>query len=547
MRPMDRVGSVAGRRASSAGRPGPDAARLEDLRTRLLGRLPTWDSRRERLLGWWGPLTFAVLGGIVRFWRLDRPHQLVFDETYYVKQGVSMLQYGTEMRWKGEGDVVDPLFTAGTLDVFRSTEGDMVVHPPVGKWVIAFGEWIFGSTSSWGWRFSVALLGTISIVMIGRIARRLFASSFLGTAAAFLTAFEGHHFVHSRTALLDIVLMFFVLAAFGALLLDRDWSRERLARVVASAPAGTRWRLGPMLWWRPWRLVAALMLGLATGTKWSGLYVFAAFGLMTLFWDIGARRTVGVRHWMAGGVLKDGVLAGVSMTLVVLATYLASFVGWFRSDVSYGRHWAADNPGQGVTWLPESLRSLLHYHHEILTFHNGLTSPHTYESNPWSWMVQSRPTSFFYESKGAGDIGCEVEKCSKAITSLGSISIWWVATAALLVLVVAWAMRRDWRAGAILAGFVGGWFPWFFIQHRTIFTFYTISFEPFVVLAVVYLLAMLVPPAGASERRRQVGYALVGAYALLVLANFAFYWPVWTAQVIPYEHWQWRMWFPSWV
>ena len=72
--------------------------RVESLRARLVGRLPTWDSRRERLLGWWGPLTFAVLGGILRFWRLDRPHQLVFDETYYVKQGWSMIRYGVEMK-----------------------------------------------------------------------------------------------------------------------------------------------------------------------------------------------------------------------------------------------------------------------------------------------------------------------------------------------------------------------------------------------------------------------------------------------------------------
>ena len=85
-------------------------------------------------------------------------------------------------------------------------------RPPVGKWIIAFGEWIFGSTSSFGWRFSVALLGTLSILMVGRIARRLFRSTYLGMIAAFLTAFEGHHFVHSRTGLLDLILMFFALA-----------------------------------------------------------------------------------------------------------------------------------------------------------------------------------------------------------------------------------------------------------------------------------------------------------------------------------------------
>ena len=162
-------------------------------------------------------------------------------------------------------------------------------------------------------------------------------------------------------------------------------------------------------------------------------------------------------------------------------------------------------------------------------------------------MIQSRPTSFFYENKAMGVDGCEVDKCSKAITSLGSVSIWWLATAALFFLVYHWAFKRDWRAGAVLAGFVGGWLPWFFLQHRTIFTFYTISFEPWVILAVVFMLGLALGPPGADARRRRLGHLVVGAYLLLVLANFAFYWPFWTAQVIPYDHWRWRMWFPSWV
>ena len=191
--------------------------RREQLRARLLGFRPS-----DVLWGWLGPLVIAVLGGFIRFWQLGRPHQLVFDETYYVKQGVSMLDHGVEMQWKGDGEEVDPSFTSGTTAVFKTDQGDMVVHPPVGKWIIAFGEWIFGSTSSFGWRFSVALLGTLSILMVGRIARRLFRSTYLGMISAFLTAFEGHHFVHSRTGLLDLILMFFALAAFGALLIDRD-------------------------------------------------------------------------------------------------------------------------------------------------------------------------------------------------------------------------------------------------------------------------------------------------------------------------------------
>ena len=45
-------------------------------------------------------------------------------------------------------------------------------------------------------------------------------------------------------------------------------------------------------------------------------------------------------------------------------------------------------------------------------------------------------------------------------------------------------------------------------------------------------------------RRR---WLVVGGYLLLTLALFAFFHAVYVAETIPYEHWRWRMWFPSWI
>ncbi len=514
--------------------------RAELLRVRLLGYRPT-----DALWGWLGPLFFAVVGGGMRFWALGRPHQLVFDETYYVKQGVSMLDYGVEMRVPDSMKTPDALFTAGTPNVF-GTEGDLVVHPPVGKWIIAVGEQLFGQTSSFGWRFSVCVLGTLSILMIGRAARRMFGSSMLGTIAAFLVAFEGHHFVQSRTGLLDLIVMFWALAAFCALLIDRDRSRALLARKVAELPDGRVVKgFGPSLGWRPWRWVAGVCLGLATGTKWSGLFFLAAFGVMTVLWDLGARRAVGVRHFFRAMVVRDGLVAAVVMVGTAFVTYAVSWTGWFRSSAGYDRQWAAAHPKD--TWVPDAVRSLWQYHREIYNFHVHLNDNHPYRTNPWSWIIQGRPTSFFYEGPKRGHDGCVVAQCSKAITSIGTVSVWWLGAAAVFVLIFYWAFRRDWRAGAILAGLVGGYLPWFFLEERTIYSFYTVAFEPWVVFGVVFVLGLVLGRRTDSWRRRQAGLYVVGAYCLLNLAIFAFFWPIYTAQVIPLGQWSARMWFPSWV
>jgi dolichyl-phosphate-mannose-protein mannosyltransferase len=516
--------------------------RTEELRSCLLGYRPT-----DRFWGWAGPLSVAAVGGLIRFWALGRPHQLVFDETYYVKQGYSLLEYAVEMRVPDSVKKPDELFTAGTPDVF-GTVGDLVVHPPVGKWLIAAGEHVFGITSSFGWRFSVALMGTLSIVMVGRAARRMFGSTLLGTLAAFLLAFEGHHFVHSRTGLLDLIVMFWALAAFCALLIDRDRSRVLLAEKVGVLPQGTWPRgTGPWLGWRPWRIVAGVCLGLAVGTKWSGLFFLVAFGFMTVWWDMGARRAAGIRPWAWAAIVKDGIFAAVSMVGAALATYLLSWTGWFVTRNGYDRTWADSHGSARYGWVPGPLRSLWHYHQEIYHFHVTLESPHPYKTNPWSWMIQGRPTSFFYEGPTRGHDGCTVAQCSKAITSIGTLTVWYLGLLAVFVLLFYWIGRRDWRAGAILAGFAGGYLPWFQYQQRTIYSFYEVAFEPWVVLGCVFVLGLVLGSRSDSLRRRQLGLVAVGGYTLLSLAMFAYFWPVYTAQVIPHSAWWARMWLISWV
>src|SRR5699024_6232470 len=127
-----------------------------------------------------------------------------------------------------------------------------------------------------------------------------------------------------------------------------------------------------------------------------------------------------------------------------------------------------------------------------------LDSEHPYMSNPWGWIVQWRPTSFYYESYGHGDMGCVADKCSSAITSVGNPVIWGLAPLAILVCLVVWIIRRDVRPAVILAGLAATWLPWFAYQERTTFTFYTIVMVPFVVLALTYCLTLLWGRARAS-------------------------------------------------
>lgn len=541
---------------------GEDARTIElQLRRRLLGA-PR--SAQAKIWAWVGPALMMVLGGFLRFWQLGRPHQLVFDETYYVKQGWSMVTFGHERKVPANMPEPDAFFTHNQVSKVYGPEADFVVHPPFGKWLIGWGEQLFGINSSFGWRFAVALAGTAAILLVGRAAWHLFRSATLATIASGLLAIEGMSFVHSRTSILDGLVAFWALAAFVAILADRDRSRRILAAKVAALRAAGSWDeattrhgAGPWLGWRPWRWVAAVCLGLGMATKWSDGFFLAALGLMTVLWDLGARRAVGTRSWVWGTFSRDAVPGALMMVPVACLTYLMTWAGWFAHSDAWGRNWASEHPANQDTgfapdsklfgWLPDALRSLWKYHIDMYNSAKSITSEHPYMSNPWSWMAQTRPTSFFYEAPKNGAEGCTVQECSKAITSLGNVGIWWFGIAALAICLFMWLLHRDWRPGALLGLIAAGWLPWFGYQERTIFTFYAVVFAPYVVLAVTYVLGLILGRADATVRRQRIGRAVVGGYLTLAFAIFIFFWPIYTAQVMPKAHWAWRMWLNSWI
>src|SRR6516225_1785947 len=180
--------------------------------------------------GWAGPLIVTLFGAFLRFDQLGTPHAVIFDETYYVPDAYGILTHGVEINHVKN---VNALLVRGNTHFLAGTTGEYVVHPPLGKIMMAVGEWVFGLTP-FGWRFAVALTGSLAILMTARIARRMTRSTLLGCIAGLLLALDGLELVLSRIAILDVFVMFWVLAAFGMLVIDRDHTRAQLA---SSAPA----------------------------------------------------------------------------------------------------------------------------------------------------------------------------------------------------------------------------------------------------------------------------------------------------------------------
>ncbi|MFM7874495.1 MAG: dolichyl-phosphate-mannose--protein mannosyltransferase, partial [Actinomycetota bacterium] len=371
------------------------------------------------------------LAAMLRFWNLGTPDSLVFDEVYYVDGARDYLAGGVEV-------------TNGAAE--------FVVHPPLGKWLIALGIALFGDTST-GWRIASAVIGTLSIALIYLVAKRLFNSDYLALVAAGLMTIDGLHLVMSRTALLDIFLMFFLLAAFLALLYEKH-------------------------------LATAIFLALALATKWSAVYFIIAIGIY-----------LAITNWRK--------LSYYLPTIPII--YLISWSGWFASDQGWSRNHSS-NP----------MLSFIHYHREILNFHTGLKTDHSYEASPWNWLILGRPTSFFYESPKT----CGAENCSQEILAMGTPVIWWFGLVAIAITIGYFLSRREKVTGLILMGLLSNYLPWLLFPERTTFYFYAISFFPFLILAIIYSLKLYLEDENKRVKRTQSVNVALGLTAL-IFAYFA--------------------------
>ena len=529
---------------------GGTVERIAALRARLMTPMPG-----DRLWGWIGPLLVTAFAAILRFNRLSVPNAVIFDETYYAKDAWSILQHGVEWNWIGSpqvpADYVNNHIIAGHFSnsLFQACSGsncgEYVVQPEVGKLAIAVGEWLYGLTTL-GWRFAPALFGSLAILVMCRVARRLTRSTLLGCTAGLLLSLDGLEFVLSRTGILDIFLMFFVLAAFGALVVDRDVSRARLAEAVVLRPGDDA---GPGLGIRKWRVIAGLLIGLACATKQYGVWYILAFAGLCIAWDLGARRTVGLRGYVRGALVRDGKWLLLTLGVIPLATYTLTWMNWLVTNTGYDRDYA-QSTGFNIPVLAP-LYSLFEYHKEMVQFGVGLNARHPYMSQPWDWFFITRPVAFYWNSY-TDSAGLHVPKTGtgpwvQEVLAIGNPAIWWMSIPAMAFCLGWWLTRRDWRAGAALLCVAAGWVSWLPFVSRTKFYYYALEFEPFLIICIVLCLGLIIGPATARLTRRATGAALAGVYVLAVLVLFWYFYPILAGKIISYSDWRSLMWYTGWI
>ncbi|WP_267393946.1 phospholipid carrier-dependent glycosyltransferase [Sphingomonas sp. GC_Shp_1] len=314
-------------------------------------------------------LGLGLIAELLFAWRLTVPHKLVFDEVHYVP-------------------------AAQTL---RSLAGPVnIEHPLLGKTLIALGITLFGDNPL-GWRALSTLAGTAVVVGV-------FAILWLGlqrlrpaVIGATLTILNFTVFIQARIAMLDGFMAAFVVLALAAML----WSMR----------GGSSSQV-----WRRW-LLAAVLLGLAVGVKWTAApYVaFAALAFLLL------RRSRPDR-WPGLAPLPALAALGLVSILTYFLTFWPAFL--YRTE-------------------PLTLATLLPFQAVMYAQQTQVLPPHTYQSSWWSWPLDLRPIWYLYEP---------ADGAQRGILMLGNPVVIWGGLVAVLLCLTNWVRARRTPTTATASG-----------------------------------------------------------------------------------------------
>lgn len=442
------------------------------------------------------PLVIAAAALALRLVRLGSPNlQIPLDERVYVPNAQDVLRFGTEADLRG-----------GTPFI--------VVHPPVGKWFIAFGMRLFGVDSPFGWRFFGALFGALAVLLVYLIAMRLWGSRPIAVLAATLFGVEGLWFVLSRIAMLEVYVASFLLLAVWMLLEDR-----------ARPASGFRW----------WRIGSGVSAGLALATKWTAAPPVLALLALALIWER-SRPTRETGDAVADPIALDRRArrplsrfgsAVATFTVLPFFVYFASYTPWFLDSSRF---------------VPASCSRVTNvvsiwgcYQADMFVVASGLNlkgegPQHPVQSDAWSWPWMGRPITHFATTTGAGS-----SVRVREVLGLPNPLVWPTGFVALVPLGW-WTVRgrrrgsphRDPVASLILALFLVNYVPYLLatLMGRQVFLYYAAPISPFVALAVTHVLYRLT--AGGTRLR-----SIALAYAAAAVLLFGYFYPLYTAVPIP--------------
>ena len=304
-----------------------------------------------------------------------------------------------------------------------------VSHPPLGKLILSVGIAIFGMVP-FGWRFMGTLFGVLMVPILYIFLKNLFGKTPAALCGTALFTFDFMHLVQTRIATIDTYGVFFILVSYYFMY---RW---------LAVPAGKKLRYYIL----PLGL-SGLFWGIGCASKWTVVYAGVGLALLWLLgmifkagdWreaDNKARRETAppeVRENVAEAMFLEASppwerpqvpsfavhvwgtigLSVIFFVLIPVCIYTASYFPYAMARGNNAGFWGMAQ--QCLTWpfaqLPQHLAAveggqdffdvirgtdhpidiMLQNQHFMFTYHQGVHTPHPYESYWYQWIFDGRP------------------------------------------------------------------------------------------------------------------------------------------------------------
>lgn len=478
---------------------------------------------RKKILNWIPLLFLIIFSFSTRFYNLDYPSKVIFDEAHF---GLYAIKYLSHQYY-------------------------FDIHPPLGK--LLFGLVAFLSKAKPGFDFScssdyqdfnflplralTALFGSLFVILIYFLVRELGFSQKAAFLAAFFVLFDNAFLIQSRLILLDIILIFFIFLSLYLFLLAKK-----------TKAFSQKWYLLNFL--------LGLSLGAAISIKWTG------FGILAIiwFWDIAEG------NFFSRG--KKEILTKAIFTFFLpLCLYFLFFVIHFHllpfpclSNCGQVLDWWLEE--NKTTWVrrgllkeevdisfynhppPGNIFSKFFRVHKLMLASNLGFHSYYWESKWYSWPFMIRPVKYFSQTQGEKET---------SLFFLGNPLIWWLGTVGILGYLYLTIRNYFYR-------FKMGLPPNFYSPNcRLLFLSYLVYFLPFGAIERFMLIYHYLPALTFSiiffaifstELLKKTGYLISNILffliLILVLISFLYFLPFTYAFPLSQTAFKSRMWLSSW-
>lgn len=467
-----------------------------------------------------------------------------------------------------------------------------VSHPPLGKLIISIGIAMFGMVP-FGWRFMGTLFGVLMVPILYVFLKNLFGKTPVALCGAALFTFDFMHLVQTRIATIDTYGVFFILVSYYFMYrwLAVPAGKKLRHYVLPLFLSGLFWGVGCASKWTVVYAGAGLALLWLLGMIFkAGDWHEAELAAQTQPVPPEVRREVTeamfreeqpawtpprVPSFTAHAWGTVG-LSVVFFVVIPLMIYTASYFPYAAAKGNGGSF--LELAGQSAGWFWECLPERLEQYPEqmarvtenlaregktpgvadrigaffqaipdqsgnpvdlmfrnqyfMLTYHQGVHTPHPYQSNWYQWIIDARPILYYQDFSTPGMRGI--------FASFNNPLVSWAGLLAFFAVAVQMVRRKCGKALFIVLATLSQLVPWTAIG-RVLFAYHYFPTVLFLCFAIAYLMDDML-----NRKREWAGLAVYGFTGCAGLL-YAIFYPELIGILVPNWYATYFLrWFPSW-